>query len=57
MIRIGNKEISMAYYGSIAVQAIRRGAHLVWTAIRSCFGSGVWASQKPWIGSDAWKNN
>ena len=24
---------------------------------RSCFGSGVWLPDKPWIGEDKWKNN
>ena len=57
MIRIGDKEISMAYYGSKALSAIYRGAMLVWTAIRSCFGSGIWSSEKPWIGADKWKSN
>lgn len=57
MIRIGEKEISMAYYGSKALSAIYRGAYLLWTAIRSCFGSGIWAGEKPWIGTDKWKGN
>ena len=57
MIRIGGKNISVAYYGSKAISAIYQGALLVWTAIRSCFGSGIWAGEKPWIGTDNWKNN
>ena len=28
----------------------------IYTAIRSCFGSGMWTGQKPWIGTDAWKS-
>lgn len=24
--------------------------------IRSCFGSGMWTGEKPWIGTDAWKS-
>lgn len=55
MIRIGEKEVSMTYYGDKALSAIYRGAKLVWTAIRSCFGSGIWSSEKPWIGTDSWK--
>ena len=34
---------------------IYRGARLVWQAIRSCFGSGVWFKDRPWIGTDMWK--
>jgi hypothetical protein len=56
MIRIGEKNISIAYYGSKAISAIYQGALLVWTAIRSCFGSGMWSGEKPWIGTDAWKS-
>jgi len=29
---------------------------LVWQAVRSCFGSGVWVSAKPWLGQEKWKN-
>lgn len=25
--------------------------------IRSCFGSGKWVSNKPWLGKETWKNN
>lgn len=29
----------------------------VWMAIRSCFGRGFWVNEKPWINTDAWRNN
>ena len=29
---------------------------LIWEAIRSCFGSGFWIKDRPWINDDAWKN-
>ncbi len=35
---------------------IYKGAQLVWTAIRSCFGAGFWVNEKPWLNSEAWKN-
>lgn len=57
MIQKGEKEASMAYYGVKALTSIYRGAKLVWAALYSCFGGGVWASEKPWVGTDAWKNN
>ena len=28
---------------------------LIWQAVRSCFGSGVWIGSKPWIGEEKWK--
>lgn len=39
------KTISYVYYG----------ANLVWQAVRSCFGSGIWISQKTWLGEESWK--
>lgn len=39
-----------------AVQEIYKGARLVWTAIRSCFGAGFWINDKPWLNDEAWKN-
>lgn len=28
----------------------------VWEFIRSCFGRGLWANEKPWNNADGWKN-
>lgn len=28
----------------------------VWEFIRSCFGRGFWANEKPWNNADGWKN-
>lgn len=43
------------------IGAVYRGSQLVWmtfyNAIKSCFGSGIWLSTKPWIDDDIWKNN
>lgn len=30
-------------------------AQIVWQSIRSCFGSGIWRSDKNWIRADKWK--
>lgn len=29
---------------------------LIWASIRSCFGSGFWVGEKPWLGMESWKN-
>ena len=37
------------------VTEVYKGARLVWTAIRSCFGAGFWVREKPWLGDEPWK--
>lgn len=34
----------------------RRMLIMAASVFRSCFGSGVWRAEKPWIGTDKWKN-
>ena len=57
MIRISEKEVAAIYFGQKAIQAVYKGAVLVWQAIRSCFGSGWWDNEKHWIDEDAWDND
>lgn len=33
------------------------GAHKIWQAVSSCFGSGYWRQEQPWKDTDAWRNN
>ena len=58
-IRIDNKEITAITIRKKVISAIytatATGAKLVWEAIRSCFGSGVWIRKKPWLGKEGWK--
>ena len=49
------KEIVARYLGSRPLQMALKGTRVVWQAVRSCFGSGVWIGWKPWIGTDKWK--
>lgn len=37
--------------------AVYHGLRIVWIAVRSCFGSGVWIDEKPWIDDEFWKDN
>lgn len=55
MIIINGKIISAIRYGEIALSAVYKGATLVWQAVRSCFGSGRWIKDKPWLGNEGWR--
>lgn len=41
----------------LVAREVYRGDRLVWGGVRSCFGSGVWIPDKPWLDNDNWKNN
>lgn len=41
----------------VAIQEIRKGAQLVWEAIKGCFGNGFWRNTKGWINTEGWRNN
>ena len=56
MLHINGKEVTNIYYGNKPIAAIYYGTQLVWQAIRSCFGTGIWVSKKPWLHKDKWKN-
>lgn len=61
MLRLNDNEITRIEVkekgtGIIRVISyVRYLGDLVWQAVRSCFGSGLWISEKPWISDEAWK--
>lgn len=55
MIYKEGKELSSIYFGTKAISAVYYGAKLVWEAISSCFGSGMWLGARPWKGTDGWR--
>lgn len=57
MIYIGDKEISLINVGNRAISAIYKAGRIIWQAVRSCFGNGLWINNKPWINDEPWKNN
>lgn len=56
MIRVGNKEIDLVYFSGKAISEVYKGSKLIWQAIKSCFASGYWINEKPWINTEGWKN-
>lgn len=56
MINKNKKEIIALYKQGKSIQAVYKGVYLVWQAIRSCFGSGIWVNEKPWFNDEGWKN-
>lgn len=56
MIKYNDIDISLIYFGNIAISAVYYGANVVWQAVRSCFGKGYWIKEKPWKKDDSWKN-
>lgn len=57
MIVKQGKEINSLHKGGKLISMIYKGARIVWQAIRSCFGTGIWRRDKPWVSEDKWKNN
>ena len=57
MLNINGHTITYIEVGGHEIMNVYFGASLVWQNIRSCYGSGVWRPEKPWLGKDTWKNN
>ena len=57
MIYKEGKEITKIFKFNKEISYVYKGALLVWQAIRSCFGSGFWVNEKPWLSEEGWRNN
>ncbi|MBR5042997.1 MAG: MFS transporter [Bacteroidales bacterium] len=57
MIYKNGRETSGIYVAGRVITAVYAGARLVWQAIRSCFGSGIWIDEYPWLDDDAWSDD
>lgn len=64
MINVGRKEISRVELDDNGTKRVIDRIYaevngklkLIWEAIKSCFGSGFWISNRPWINNNAWRN-
>ena len=56
MIFRNGKEVTAVYLGEKVIASVYHGTVLVWSAVRSCFGSGRWIGKKPWLGKERWKH-
>lgn len=56
-----NKEVNGVYAmqgaKELAFVALYVGARLFWQLVRSCYGTGIWIPEKPWLDNDSWKDN
>lgn len=57
MLWINGKSVTSIMTGGKMLSAIWKAGHLVWMAVRSCFGSGIWRPDKPWLDDEKWKEN
>jgi hypothetical protein len=57
MITINGHDITDILVGRTGLTKVCRGVRLVWQKLRSCFGTGVWLNDRPWLNEDVWKNN
>lgn len=56
MINQNRTETTSVSTNKVPIQAIYRFGVVLWQAVRSCFGSGIWVNEKPWINDEAWRN-
>ena len=57
MIFKDGKEVTGIFYKGKTGTALYKGNTLVWEAVKSCFGRGMWVGEKGWVNSDGWRNN
>lgn len=56
MIHAKGKDIAIIHAGGKLIAYVYKGTRIVWEAIRSCFGSGRWINEKPWLNGEGWRN-
>ena len=49
-------QITAVKFVTSTIIKIYKGAQLIWSYIRSCFGSGIWVKDANWSDTESWKN-
>ena len=52
-----SKIVIAVSFMKIPISKIAIGARSIWEIVASCFGSGIWHSDRPWSNTELWKNN
>jgi len=52
---VNDKNIVEIFANNKVISTIYKGGRIVWEAIRSCFGSGMWIPKKPWLYKEGWR--
>ena len=53
---LNGKEISTVEFSGKIISYIYTSGKLVWQAIKSCFGAGIWNNLKNWVNEEPYKN-
>ena len=56
MIYKGRRDIIEISRGRLEIMEVYHGKRLVWGLAGSCYGTGHWINERPWLNSDAWRN-
>lgn len=56
MIYKEGKEITAINVGEIPIVYVYKGDTLVWQALKSCFSTGKWVEDYPWLDDSTWKD-
>lgn len=60
MIKIDGHNTIDVRHGGRLVDFIYKGVGLVWQRVKaalSCYGTGRWIQNLPWVDNDTWKND
>ena len=55
MLSINGVKVSTIARNGKKVASMYWNGKMIFQSVKSCFGSGVWVSSKPWIGKEYWK--